>query len=62
MTRTNGPWTHTSDDSYKYQLSLVVAIASIFFFMEVVWSNVHLLQRVIASLYYHYAVVKQEPE
>ena len=29
MTRTNGPWTHTSDDSYMYQLSLVVAIASI---------------------------------
>ena len=24
-----GPWTHTSDDSYMYQLSLVVAIASI---------------------------------
>ena len=33
-----------------------------YFLMEVVWSNVHLLQRVIASLYYHYAVVKQEPE
>ena len=29
MTRTNGPLTHTSDDSYMYQLSLVVAIASI---------------------------------
>ena len=27
MTRTNRPWTHTSDDSYMYQLSLVVAIA-----------------------------------
>ena len=31
MTRTNGPWTHTSDDSYMHQLSLVVAIASIYF-------------------------------
>ena len=31
MTRTNGPWPHTSDDSYMYQLSLVVAISSIFF-------------------------------
>ena len=31
MTRTNGPCTHTSDDSYMYQLSLVVAIASISF-------------------------------
>ena len=31
MTHTNGPWTHTSDDSYMYQLSLVVAIASISF-------------------------------
>ena len=32
MTRTNGPWTHTSDDSYMYQLSLVEAIASISLF------------------------------
>ena len=31
MTRTNGPWTPTSDDCYIYQLSLVVAIASISF-------------------------------
>ena len=31
MTRTNGPRTHTSDNSYMYQLSLVVAIASISF-------------------------------
>ena len=31
MTRTNGPWPHTSDDSYMYKLSLVVAIASISF-------------------------------
>ena len=29
ITRFNGPWTHTSDDSYMYRLSLVVAIASI---------------------------------
>ena len=27
ITRTNGPWTHTSDDSYIYQLSLVLATA-----------------------------------
>ena len=30
ITRTNGPWTHTSDDSYNiYQLSLVLATATI---------------------------------
>ena len=28
ITRTNGPWTHTSDDSYIYQLSLVLATAT----------------------------------
>ena len=28
ITRTFGPWTNTSDDSYIYQLSLVVATAS----------------------------------
>ena len=29
VTRTNGPWTHTSGDSYIYQLSLVSATATI---------------------------------
>ena len=29
ITRTFRPWTHTSDDSYIYQLSLVVATATI---------------------------------
>ena len=29
ITRTNGPWTHTSDDSYIYQLPLVLATATI---------------------------------
>ena len=29
--RTFRPWTHTSDDSYIYQLSLVVATATVFF-------------------------------
>ena len=29
ITQTNGPWTHTSDDSYIYQLSLVLATATI---------------------------------
>ena len=29
ITRTNGPWTHTSDHSYIYQLSLVLATATI---------------------------------
>ena len=29
ITRTNGPRTHTSDDSYIYQLSLVLATATI---------------------------------
>ena len=27
------PWTHTSDDSYIYQLSLVVATATVSFFI-----------------------------
>ena len=30
--RTFRPWTHTSDDSYIYQLSLVVATATVSFF------------------------------
>ena len=29
---TFSPWTHTSDDSYIYQLSLVLATATVFFF------------------------------
>ena len=32
ITRTFCPWTHTSDDSYIYQLSLVVATATVSFF------------------------------
>ena len=32
ITRTNGRWTHTSDDSYIYQLSLVLATATISYF------------------------------
>ena len=31
ITRTFRPWTHTSDDSYIYQLSLVVATATLSF-------------------------------
>ena len=31
ITRTFRPWTHTSDDSYIYQLSLVVATAAVSF-------------------------------
>ena len=31
ITRTFRPWTHTSDDSYIYQLSLVVATAIVSF-------------------------------
>ena len=31
ITRTNGPWTHTSDDNYIYQLSLVLATAFVSF-------------------------------
>ena len=31
ITRTFRPWTHTSDDSYIYQLSLVVATATVSF-------------------------------
>ena len=29
ITRTFRPWTHTSDDTYIYQLSLVVATATV---------------------------------
>ena len=35
ITRTFRPWTHTSDDSYIYQLSLVVATATVSFLSEV---------------------------
>ena len=35
ITRTFRPWTHTSDDSYIYQLSLVVATATLsLFYLE----------------------------
>ena len=30
--------------------------------MEVGWSNVHLSHKVIATLYYHHALVKRAPE
>ena len=33
-TRTNGPWTHTSDDSYIYQLSLLLATAVVSFLVH----------------------------
>ena len=33
MIPTFRPWTHTSDDSYIYQLSLVVATATVYFFI-----------------------------
>ena len=33
ITRTFRPWTHTSDDSYIYQLSLVVATATVSFYV-----------------------------
>ena len=31
ITPTFSPWTHTSDDSYIYQLSLVLATATVYF-------------------------------
>ena len=40
ITRTFRPWTHTSDDSYIYQLSLVVATATVsFYFMTIAFTN-----------------------
>ena len=33
ITRTNGPWAHTSDDNYIYQLSLVLATAILYLFL-----------------------------
>ena len=33
MMPTFRPWTHTSDDSYIYQVSLVVATATVSFFL-----------------------------
>ena len=33
ITRTFRPWTHTSDDSYIYQLSLVVGTATVSFLL-----------------------------
>ena len=35
ITPTFRPWTHTSDDSYFYQLSLVVATATVSFILAV---------------------------
>ena len=34
ITRTFRPWTHTSDDSYIFQLSLVVATATVSFLVQ----------------------------
>ena len=36
MIPTFRPWTHTSDDSYIYQLSLVVATATVSFPEEII--------------------------
>ena len=33
ITPTFSPWTHTSDDSYIYQLSLVLATATVSFIL-----------------------------
>ena len=35
ISRTFRPWTHTSDDSYIYQLSLVLATATVSYGMRV---------------------------
>ena len=34
ITPTSSPWTHTSDDSYIYQLSLVLATATVSLFVS----------------------------
>ena len=41
MIRTFRPWTHTSDDSYIYQLSLVVAAATASFFIASLFRDVN---------------------
>ena len=41
ITRTFRPWTHTSDDSYIYQLSLVVATATVSFWSSEILSVKH---------------------
>ena len=39
ITPTLSPWTHTSDDSYIYQLSLVLATATVSFFVSSFYSR-----------------------
>ena len=39
ITPTFSPWTHTSDDSYIYQLSLVLATAIVSLLLLLFWSR-----------------------
>ena len=48
ITPTFSPWTHTSDDSYIYQLSLVLATATVSYIIHVRVKD--MLQRVIKSV------------
>ena len=41
ITPTFSPWTHTSDDSYIYQLSLVLATAIVSFALTLVFYSLH---------------------
>ena len=40
MIPTFRPWTHTSDDSYIYQLSLVVATATVSLYLDTEWYRI----------------------
>ena len=53
MIPTFRPWTHTSDDSYIYQLSLVVATATAVSFFLCFWSGLFCCVLVLGTLAFH---------
>ena len=53
ITRTNGPWTHTYDDSYIYQLPLVLVTATISEFSDQMAISTSLTEPVYTSTYLH---------
>ena len=61
--RTFRPWTHTSDDSYIYKLSLVVATATVslyftfFAYLVFVWCVVHMHLTCVPNVIYRYYVL-----
>ena len=57
ITPTFSPWTHTSDDSYIYQLSLVLATATVSFYPSLPISARHSLRPFPSPLWMSYNAV-----